>query len=35
MEFTQALDKYLWWGGRPWPPIGLAGTEACPTEIFQ
>ncbi len=21
------------WGGRPWPPIILAGTEARPTKI--
>jgi|GEM_PF-5700865 len=24
----------LWWSGRPWPPIVLAGTEARPTENF-
>jgi hypothetical protein len=23
----------LWWGGRPWPPTILAGTEARPTEV--
>jgi len=22
-------------GGRPWPPIVLAGTEARPTKIFS
>jgi len=24
-----------WWGGRPWPPMILAGTAARSTEIFQ
>jgi hypothetical protein len=25
----------FWWGGRLWPPIVLAGTEARPTEILS
>jgi len=24
----------FWWGGRLWPPIVWAGTEARPTKIF-
>jgi len=29
------LNGKFWWGGRPWPLITSAGTEARPTEIFQ
>ncbi len=30
-KFSRGIFR---WGGRPWPPIVLAGTEARPTKIF-
>jgi hypothetical protein len=28
-------EAMSWWGGRLWPPVVLAGTEARPTIIFM
>ena len=27
--------QIFWWGGRPWPPLIMAGTEARPTDICR